>query len=472
MGRLCTVGSRYDELLMVIPTFRSIQRFLALAAWGAVGAAMVLIVAPVVGNRSIAALIADSPKEVIDEVWQIIYRDYLDSTGNYDPKEWKALRKELLTRDYSTKDEAYEAIRGMLLTLDDPYTRFMDPQEFKELRIDTSGELTGVGIQLSFDEDTKLLTVIAPIEDGPAAIAGVQTNDLIVGIDGEDARGMSTEKAVQLIRGPIGSQVTLTLERGGELLDIVLIRDRISINPVVSRVNTSPEGIAVGYIRLKQFSANAAIDMAKVVRRMEDEGVDAYVVDLRFNPGGLLGASIEIVDQWLDPGASIVSVVKREPEGRKEVKRTTQPALTLDPLVVLVNEGSASASEILSGAIQDHDRGELVGEQTFGKGLVQSVLSLSDGSGMTVTTAKYLTPSGRDIHELGIEPDVMSPLSLDDIRDLGPEGLGTTRDPQYRKAEAILVKGLRARQAAELLIHSEGGVNTPPTMAAQPGIVE
>ena len=455
---------------MVPRRFRPVHRFLTLAAWGAVGSVVMLSLGPPLANHGIAALIADSPKEVIDEVWQIIYRNYLDSTGNYDAKDWKALRKDLLSRNYSTKDEAYEAIRGMLLTLDDPYTRFMDPQEFKELRIDTSGELTGVGIQLSFDEDTKLLTVVAPIEDGPAALAGVQTNDLIVGIDGEDARGMSTEKAVKLIRGPIGSQVTLTLEREGELLDVVLIRDRIAINPVVSRVNTTPEGIDVGYIRLKQFSANAAIDMAKVVRKMEEQGVDAYVVDLRFNPGGLLGTSIEIVDQWIDPGASIVSVMKREPQGRQEVKRTTQPALTLDPLVVLVNQGSASASEILSGAIQDHGRGELVGEQTFGKGLVQSVLSLSDGSGLTVTTAKYLTPSGRDIHELGIEPDVMSPLSLDDVRSLGPEGLGTSRDPQYRAAEALLIKGLRARKGDELLIQSEDGADVSTRMAVQPGM--
>ena len=178
--------------------------------------ALLALSGSVLASGSWAALITDSPKEVIDEAWQIIYRNYLASIGDYSKESWRQLRKDLLSKTYSTKKEAYEAIRGMLLTLDDPYTRFMDPDEFKELHIDTSGELTGVGIQLSFDEESQRLTVVAPIEDGPAATAGVQTNDRIVGIDGKDARGMDSQDAVQLIRGPIGSLVTLTIERDGE----------------------------------------------------------------------------------------------------------------------------------------------------------------------------------------------------------------------------------------------------------------
>ncbi len=417
------------------PTSLSLKRILVLSGCSA----LLVLSSGALLNCSWAALITDSPKEVIDEAWQIIYRNYLDSTGDYDKSSWRQLRKELLAKSYSTKKEAYEAIRGMLLTLEDPYTRFMDPDEFKELHIDTTGELTGVGIQLSFDEEAQLLTVVAPIEDGPAATAGVQTNDRIVGIDGEDARGMSSEEAVQLIRGPIGSLVTLTIERDGESFDVVIIRDRISINPVVSRINTTSAGAQVGYIRLKQFSANAAADMSKVVRDMEAQGVDAYVLDLRFNPGGLLETSVAISDQWLDVGVPIVSI---QSERSKRVRFTRQQQLTDDPLVVLVNEVSASASEILSGAIQDNDRGKLVGEQTFGKGLVQSVRPLSDGSGMTVTISKYLTPNGRDIHREGIAPDVKSPLSVEELRDLGVDGLGTNKDRQYRVAEGIVLKAL------------------------------
>ena len=413
-----------------------LKRTLALSGCSA----LLVLSSAVLASGSWAALITDSPKEVIDEAWQIIYRNYLASTGDYDKDSWRQLRKDLLSKTYSTKKEAYEAIRGMLLTLDDPYTRFMDPDEFKELHIDTTGELTGVGIQISFDEDTQRLTVVAPIEDGPAATAGVQTNDRIVGIDGKDARGMSSQEAVQLIRGPIGSLVTLTIERDEEEdFDVVIIRDRISINPVVSRINTTAAGIQVGYIRLKQFSANAATDMSEAVKDMEAQGVDAYVLDLRFNPGGLLEASVAISDQWLDVGVPIVSI---QSERSKSVRFTRKEPLTDDPLVILVNEVSASASEILSGAIQDNDRGQLVGEQTFGKGLVQSVRGLSDGSGMTVTISKYLTPNGRDIHREGIAPDVESLLSIEELQDLGVDGLGTNQDRQYRVAEGIALKAL------------------------------
>ncbi len=422
--------------MMNSPTSLWLKRALALSGCSA----LLVLGSAVLASGSWAALITDSPKEVIDEAWQIIYRNYLASIGDYDKDSWRQLRKDLLSKTYSTKKEAYEAIRGMLLTLDDPYTRFMDPDEFKELHIDTTGELTGVGIQLSFDEDTQRLTVVAPIEDGPAATAGVQTNDRIVGIDGKDARGMGSQEAVQLIRGPIGSLVTLTIERDDEEdFDVVIIRDRISINPVVSRINTTATGTQVGYIRLKQFSANAATDMSDVVKDMEAQGVDAYVLDLRFNPGGLLEASVAISDQWLDVGVPIVSI---QSEQSRRVRFTRKEPLTDDPLVILVNEVSASASEILSGAIQDNDRGQLVGEQTFGKGLVQSVRGLSDGSGMTVTISKYLTPNGRDIHREGIAPDVESLLSVEELQDLGVDGLGTDQDRQYRVAEGIALKAL------------------------------
>ena len=418
------------------PTSLWLKRALALSGCSA----LLVLGSAVLTSGSWAALITDSPKEVIDEAWQIIYRNYLASIGDYDKDSWRQLRKDLLSKTYSTKKEAYEAIRGMLLTLDDPYTRFMDPDEFKELHIDTTGELTGVGIQLSFDEDTQRLTVVAPIEDGPAATAGVQTNDRIVGIDGKDARGMRSQEAVQLIRGPIGSLVTLTIERDDEDdFDVVIIRDRISINPVVSRINTTATGTQVGYIRLKQFSAKAANDMSDVVKDMEAQGVDAYVLDLRFNPGGLLEASVAISDQWLDVGVPIVSI---QSERSRRVRFTRKEPLTDDPLVILVNEVSASASEILSGAIQDNDRGQLVGEQTFGKGLVQSVRGLSDGSGMTVTISKYLTPNGRDIHREGIAPDVESLLSVEELQDLGVDGLGTDQDRQYRVAEGVALKAL------------------------------
>ena len=383
--------------------------------------------------------ISDSPKEVIDQVWQIVYRDYLDSSGDYDEKTWRQLRRNLLQKSFAGSAESYEAIRGMLASLNDPYTRFLDPKQFKEMRIDTSGELMGVGIQLSLDKATKELVVVSPIEGTPASRAGVLSKDVIVTIDGRSTKGMSTEDAVKLIRGPEGSEVVLGLRRGGEIIDFPLTRDRIEINAVSYKLNTTQDQRKIGYIRLKQFNANAAKEMREAARSLEDQDVDGYVLDLRGNPGGLLEASIDIARQWLNEGI-IVSTQTRE--GIRDVRRATGSAITDKPLVVLIDQGSASASEILSGSLQDNARAKLVGQKTFGKGLVQAVRGLSDGSGITVTIAKYLTPKGTDIHKNGIEPDVQSEMTEKQLKDFTIEKLGTSQDSQYVQALKILTNKL------------------------------
>ena len=417
--------------------------FVALGA-GAVTAAVV-VANPGLGLPSTASSsITNSPKEVIDQVWQIVYRDFLDSSGGYDLDQWTVLRKDLLAKSYAGTAESYEAIRGMLASLDDPYTRFLDPKEFKEMQIDTSGELTGVGIQISLDKDTKEIVVVSPIEGTPASKAGVQPKDVIVSIDGQPTKGMTTEDAVKLIRGTEGSDVVLGLRRNGSVIDVPLVRARIEIQAVDSQLNTSANGTKVGYIRLKQFNANASKEMRAAIRELEKQGSQGYVLDLRSNPGGLLEASVDIARQWLDEG-TIVSTKTRE--GIQDVRRATGNALTERPVVGLVNEGSASASEILSGALQDNERGLLVGQKTFGKGLVQSVRGLSDGSGMTVTIAKYLTPKGTDIHKNGIQPDVPVEMSEKEIKTLTVEQLGTNKDGQYRVAETTLLKALQATKA-------------------------
>jgi carboxyl-terminal processing protease len=415
--------------------------WMVLLGVGGVSAAVV-VASPGLGlPSSTSSAITDSPKEVIDQVWQIVYRDYLDSTGEYNPERWQSLRRNLLAKPYNGTQESYEAIRGMLASLDDPYTRFLDPKEFKEMQIDTSGELTGVGIQISLDKETKDIVVVSPIEGTPASRAGVQPKDVLVSIDGSSTKGMTTEDAVKLIRGKEGTPVTLGLRRKGQVLQVPLVRARIEIHSVSSQLNKAPNGQKVGYIRLKQFNANAAKEMRAAIRSLEEQGVDGYVLDLRSNPGGLLEASVDIARQWLDEG-TIVSTKTRE--GIQDVRRATGNALTQRPVVVLVNEGSASASEILSGALQDNHRAQLVGQKTFGKGLVQSVRGLADGSGMTVTIAKYLTPSGIDIHKNGIKPDVKVEMSEEEIQSLKLEDLGTNKDSQYRVAETTLIKALAA----------------------------
>ncbi len=427
-------------------SFKASQRRSVLLVLGAGAVSAAVVVAnPGLGLPSTtSSSITNSPKEVIDQVWQIVYRDFLDSSGGYDLNQWSNLRKDLLSKSYAGSEESYEAIRGMLASLDDPYTRFLDPKEFKEMQIDTSGELTGVGIQISLDKDTKEIVVVSPIEGTPASNAGVQPKDVIVSIDGQTTQGMTTEDAVKLIRGTEGSKVVLGLRRKGSVINVPLVRSRIEIHAVDSQLNTSPDGTKVGYIRLKQFNANASKEMREAIRDLEKQGSQGYVLDLRSNPGGLLEASVDIARQWLDEG-TIVSTKTRE--GIQDVRRATGNALTDRPVVVLVNEGSASASEILSGALQDNERGLLVGQKTFGKGLVQSVRGLSDGSGLTVTIAKYLTPNGTDIHKNGIRPDVPVEMSEDEIKNLTVEQLGTNKDSQYRVAETTLIKALKAPEA-------------------------
>lgn len=393
------------------------------------------------------ALIQTGPKETIDEVWQIINHQYVDTSFNH--TDWLKVRQEYINNaSYNNKEEAYKAIREMLGKLDDPYTRFMDPEEFQNMRIDTSGELTGVGIQIAKDEKSDRLVVISPIEDTPASEAGILAQDLIVKIDGTDTKGMDVNDAVKMIRGERGSQVTLTIERNGQAKDYAITRETIEIHPVRASIRNTELG-KIGYIRLTTFNEHAAEDMEKAIEEQEKAGVVGYVLDLRSNPGGLLYSSIDIARMWLDKGI-IVSTVDRK--GLSDRESAKNKALTDKPLVVLVNEGSASASEILSGALQDNKRATLLGTKTFGKGLVQSVRPLGDGSGLAVTIAKYLTPSGRDINKHGIPPDVLVKLSEQQLEALyggDRSDLGTEKDPQFARAIDILNDDIRAQQSGK-----------------------
>ena len=390
------------------------------------------------------AFFRENPKELVDEVWQIINRQYVDA--NFNQVDWRAVRSEYLDRSYPNKEDAYKAIREMLERLEDPYTRFMDPEEFQNMQIDTSGELTGVGIQIAKDEETDKLLVISPIEDTPAFEAGILAKDIITKIDGQSTEGMDVNQAVKLIRGKPGTKVTLTIQRGEQEIDYPIIRARIEIHPVRARTEVTPTG-EIGYIRLTQFSAQASKEMREAIEEFEKQEVEGYILDLRSNPGGLLYSSIEIARMWLNEG-TIVSTVDRQ--GELERQRANNRALTDKPLVVLVDGGSASASEILSGALQDNHRATLVGTQTFGKGLVQSVRGLGDGSGLAVTIAKYLTPSGRDINKEGITPDIIFELTEQQRKALQRERtqIGTLDDPQFAKAAEVLDREIQAKRGS------------------------
>jgi len=393
------------------------------------------------------ALIQSGPKETIDEVWQIINHQYVDTTFNH--TDWQSVRQEYVKNaTYEGKEDSYKAIREMLGRLEDPYTRFMSPEEFKNMQIDTSGELTGVGIQISADEKTGRLIVISPIEDTPAAEAGILAQDLVIKIDGKDTKGMDVNDAVGLIRGKRGTHVTLTIERNGKVQDYDIIRETIEIHPVRASVRDTQLG-KVGYIRLTTFNEHAARDMQQAIAEQEQANVVGYVLDLRSNPGGLLYASIDIARMWIDKG-TIVSTVDRKGISDRESARNK--ALTDKPLVVLVDGGSASASEILSGALKDNKRATLLGTKTFGKGLVQSVRPLGDGSGLAVTIAKYLTPNGTDINKEGIPPDVVVKLEESQLKELyggDRSKLGTQADPQFAKALDVLNEDIQAQKSSE-----------------------
>ncbi len=384
-------------------------------------------------NFAEATVLNNSYKEVIDHVWQIVYRDFLDSSGKFQKSNWINLRKEVLSKTYSDSNEAYDAIRDMLSNLDDSYTRFLEPKEFNQMRIDTSGELTGVGIQIVKDKESDDLIIISPIEGTPAFDAGIKARDKILSIDDISTEGMNIEDAVKLIRGQRGTKVKLEILRGSQSFFKTLSREKIEIKSVSSKVNQTKNGLSIGYVRIKQFNANASKETRDAIKDLETKKVAGYVLDLRSNPGGLLESSIDISRHFINKGV-IVSTVSKD--GLKETKKGNGQALTKKPLVVLVNEGSASASEIVSGAIKDNKRGKLVGKKTFGKGLVQSMRTLVDGSGLTVTVAKYLTPNGTDINKSGIIPDIEVKMNINPILQ---REIGTRKDKQYRAGEKELI---------------------------------
>ena len=352
---------------------------------------------------------ASTPVELYDNVWRLINSKYVDQTNN--EQDWKKWRHKY-DNVIKTDEDAYVAIETMVASLNDPYTKFLDPKEFNEETTSIKGSLKGIGIQIGV-QDGKL-TVIAPIEDTPAEKAGLLAGDEILSIDGKSTKGITVDKAAEQIRGEEGTSVTLVVKRKDqEPKSYTITRAEIEIKSISQKVPESvkmPKDIV--YIRLSSFiSRNASKEFSDILAKNPDS--KAVIVDLRSNPGGLLSNAIYISDMFLNGGA-IVSTVDRD--GYKETQKASRGVLTTKPLVVLIDKGSASASEIFSGAIKDNKRGVIVGTQSFGKGLVQEINKLPNSSGINITIQKYLTPNGTDIHKKGITPDVVIELSEDDVK--------------------------------------------------------
>lgn len=367
-------------------------------------------------------------QQLLSEAWHIVDRSYVDDTFN--AHNWWKVRQKALKNPLSTPEEAYAAIEEMLGLLDDPFTRLLRPKQYQSLQTSTSGALTGVGLQLVQDSETQELIVIAPMEGSPAQQAGIQSQDRITAIDGVSTRFLDIEEAAAKMRGKMGTQVNLTIKREQEIQSFDLVRDRITLNPVQAELRQQEDGSKFGYIRLSQFNGNATTQMQEALQDLEHQGAEGYILDLRNNPGGLLQSGIDISRLWLDSGTIVYTANRNGIQDRFDASNTS---LTHDKLVLLVNSGTASASEILSGALQDNHRATLVGEQTFGKGLIQSLFNLSDGSGLAVTVAHYETPAHHDINKLGITPDIEVPTP-----GLSWQQVGTADDQQYKQALATL----------------------------------
>lgn len=313
------------------------------------------------------------------------------------------------------------AIKGMVSSLGDPHSIYMDPKMFKDFMVETEGSFGGVGIVLGAKE--KVLTVVSPIEGTPGEKAGIKSGDSIIKINGQDTKTMALDEAVSKIRGPEGTQVTLTILRGQDIRDYTLTRSNIQIKTVSGKM--LPENI--GYMRISMFNEQTNNEFVKKYQELEKEGMKAIILDLRDNPGGLLDECVKVANKFV-PKGPVVSVVTRD--GRRDTSTSNLEAVKY-PCVVLVNGGSASASEIVAGAIQDTGAGTLIGTKTFGKGSVQTIMRLDGGAAIKLTIAKYYTPGGRSINGVGIEPDVKVDL---------PEKMDGTemKDTQLDKALEIV----------------------------------
>jgi carboxyl-terminal processing protease len=402
-----------------------------------------------VAQRSSVSASTMEPETLYRKVWQLIREDYYDQT--YNNQSWGRWEHRYDNK-LKTLDDAHKAIETMLASLGDRYTRFLDRDAFDDEKSQIDAHLYGIGVQIGMDKTQKVV-VIAPIEGTPAAKAGLMPADEIAEINGKSTKGISVEEAAKQIKGPINTQVSLTIMRNKEKKHFTITRAEIPIKAVQSAQLIDGD---IGYIRLSSFiSQQANKEMKDALSKLSS--AKGLILDLRDNPGGLLTNAIDISNMFLE-GGNIVSTVDRD--GYKTPAMSDGKPITKQPLVVLINQGSASASEITSGALRDNGRAMLVGQKSFGKGLVQGINRLEDGSGVNITIARYLTPNDTDINKKGIVPDVLVDLAEKDYKEgkgpwwLDPEGPTVKRTPedgkdeQLKKAVEVIKKKVDTRSVA------------------------
>jgi len=368
----------------------------------------------------------------------------------YEEMQILARAMQLIRQDYVDESKVdfesltHSALRGMLNDLD-PHSQFMDATDFKSMQEDTKSEFGGLGVVVSLKNG--FLTIVSPMEDSPGFEAGLLPGDQILKINGQATDKVSLPEAIEKLRGEVGEKVTLTISRPATKLvkDYELTRAVIKVPSVKDAQILLPRRTGdarIGYVRITQFNEPTASELSKALDKLEKEGMDALILDLRYNPGGLLGSAIDVCGQFLPANTLVVSTEGRTPSREYRTPSRTSPARNY-PVVVLVNYASASGSEIVAGALKDLDRALLVGETTFGKGSVQSVVSLPDGSAVRLTTAKYFTPGKNMIHEHGVSPHVRATLTDQEETDLlrsrrrnedGTKSASILWDPQLTRA--------------------------------------
>ena len=385
----------------------------------------------------------DSPYEqleILTRAMQLIRQDYVnDSKTSY-------------------KELTYSALHGMLESLD-PHSQFMEPKDFKSMQEDTKSEFAGLGVTLT--EKSGILTILHPMEDTPGFEAGLLPGDQILKINGESTEKLNINSAIEKLRGKVGERVTLTINRPStsQVKDFEIIRAIIKVPSVKDAQILPLQGKArIGYVRITQFNEPTATELANALNTLEKDGMEALVLDLRYNPGGLLGSAVDVCGEFLEPNTLIVSTEGRTPS-REYRTASTSTSQREYPIVVLTNYASASGSEIVAGALKDLGRALLVGETTFGKGSVQSVVSLPDGSAARLTTAKYFTPSRKLIHEHGVSPHIRATLTHEQetallrSRRKGEESSTPPRppaDPQLDRAVDALQATILSNKTAQV----------------------
>ncbi|KAI0567473.1 Peptidase S41 [Gracilaria domingensis] len=356
-----------------------------------------------------SGLALTEPQKLVAEAWRIVDQSFVDRTFNH--KDWFQTRMRAVKKSYGSMEEAYKAIRDMLALLEDPYTRFLTPPEYISLTSSTTGEVAGVGVEMFPTRVDNNLKVTAPIDDSPAERAGVRPSDVIKFIDGEDTSSLTPDEAAARIRGRPGSIVTLTVVHdggNGKEESFNLTRVNLKLKSVKSSM-PKPREL---YIKIKQFSSSTADDLKAALEEYNNKEIDRIILDLRNNSGGYFPGGVDVARLFLKAGTPIVYVMDKSGVA-DEIDNAYDGMLTDVPMCILVNSGTASASEILAGALKDNGRARLVGEQTFGKGVVQTVSQLSNGSGIAVTVARYETPNHININKVGIAPDFKRECSLD-----------------------------------------------------------